>query len=72
MMRLSSSGSAKARNRVAMIAFAAVAMLGASVADADGRGRPNGGRIKLGACGNTAEASRSAGSGRLFGDGFES
>lgn len=34
--------------------------------------RPNGGRINLGACGNTAEASRSAGSGRLFGDGFES
>lgn len=47
MMRRPSSARTTARNHVAMIAFAAVAMLGASVADAEGRGvgRPNGGRM---------------------------
>jgi hypothetical protein len=34
--------------------------------------QPNGGRINLGAHGNTVWASRSPGSDRLFGDGFES
>lgn len=34
--------------------------------------QPNGARINLGAYGNTAEASRSPGTERLFGDGFES
>lgn len=70
MTRHTSSDSAKARNRFAMIAFAAVAMLGASVADADGRGRPNGGRMAQASISGANHAPRNdvRGSGQVSGN----